>query len=329
MFASRPLCRLHPLIAVILLAAGGILVMSASPTMAQAGRLAGQVVDQDGDPVAGVTVRLQNEDRAIDVEVVTDDDGRFSRTGLEPGLSYRLTIDAEGYLPVRQEIRLDEGGSEVQIELQGGRAFAEARYQEGYGAYEQQDFASAAAAMDDVTSALQDSDEPDDLYRDALVLLGYSRGQLGETEEAEAAYQELVEAAPEDSRGYFGLGGIDANRGDIEAAIENFERAVELAPDDTRSRYALGAMYVEAERWEEAIPPLEAVRDAESVPPIVHLWLGNAYANAEQREAAIDALETYLELAPDAPEREQVEDFLEALREGDTGDGDDQGSQPR
>jgi parallel beta-helix repeat protein len=59
-------------------------------TTAGSGGLSGVLVDQDGDPIANVTVRVG------DRTAITDELGRFILNDLAPG-NYVLTVDAEGY----------------------------------------------------------------------------------------------------------------------------------------------------------------------------------------------------------------------------------------
>jgi tetratricopeptide (TPR) repeat protein len=87
-------------------------------------------------------------------------------------------------------------------------------------------------------------------------------------------------------------------------AIEHFEK---------------GAAYFDQENWDLAIVEFqEAIRLApDAAPP--YLYLGLSYyfnANADDDEEVIGLLEKFLQLAPDAEEREEVIAFIEEIRAG-------------
>ena len=70
-----------------------------APAVAQIGRLAGTVTNENGDPMPGVTVTLENPDSARPrLEQQTDDNGRFNMIGLPSG-QWTVTAETEGYQP--------------------------------------------------------------------------------------------------------------------------------------------------------------------------------------------------------------------------------------
>lgn len=69
----------------------------AATALAQSGRMSGQVVDENGDPIPGVQIRAEKPDANPPMrETTTDDDGRFSLIGFASG-QWRVTASAEGY----------------------------------------------------------------------------------------------------------------------------------------------------------------------------------------------------------------------------------------
>ena len=80
---------------VVVLAAGVL----ASTALAQGGRLAGTVLDDEGNPVAGATVVAANPDvTPARFELTTDSRGRYAILGLASG-AWRVTVEAEGFSP--------------------------------------------------------------------------------------------------------------------------------------------------------------------------------------------------------------------------------------
>jgi hypothetical protein len=100
---NRPLNVLsktrHILVLIVL--SGMVLVGSASAQSTVAGNtnsgtVLGQVLDVSEDPVANASVALQRPD-GDHATVVTMDDGSFAFHDLTPGVTYQLTIKAQGY----------------------------------------------------------------------------------------------------------------------------------------------------------------------------------------------------------------------------------------
>ncbi len=62
------------------------------------GRISGRVVDERGEPVAGIEVRLADGGSrgGRDLKDVTDDSGAFTLKGLRPGASYQLVAEEDG-----------------------------------------------------------------------------------------------------------------------------------------------------------------------------------------------------------------------------------------
>ena len=59
--------------------------VGAAPAVAQIGRIVGQAVDEDGNPMEGVTITAESvsgDFRAAGFETTTGDDGRFAIIGL-------------------------------------------------------------------------------------------------------------------------------------------------------------------------------------------------------------------------------------------------------
>ena len=74
--------------------------------VAMPGSISGHVVDDDGNPVSGATVKLAGPDGTRTVSVGAD--GSINADGLRPG-KYTVRIEADGYEPVEQTITIGPG----------------------------------------------------------------------------------------------------------------------------------------------------------------------------------------------------------------------------
>jgi hypothetical protein len=106
----------------ISLAGGLILVVSASAqsfrsTNTNTGSIQGIAVDSNNDPVPDARVALQGPD-GNRLTVVTKDEGTFSFHDVTPGVSYKLTITAEGLADWNSSITLEPGENKTLADIQ-------------------------------------------------------------------------------------------------------------------------------------------------------------------------------------------------------------------
>src|SRR5215831_8570074 len=106
----------------IALAGGLILVVSASAQSFEsanpnAGSIQGIAVDSNNDPLPDARVALQGPD-GNRLTVVTKDDGAFSFHDVTPGVSYQLTITAEGLADWNSAITVEPGENKTLADIQ-------------------------------------------------------------------------------------------------------------------------------------------------------------------------------------------------------------------
>ena len=72
--------------------------------------LSGQVLDEQGGPVASATINIKNTGTGVTREVTTNSDGIYSAPNLLPG-NYELTVTATGFQTLTQKgVTLTVGG---------------------------------------------------------------------------------------------------------------------------------------------------------------------------------------------------------------------------
>lgn len=110
---------------VLALAGGGIAAALALPTAASAqditsGRLTGDVIDADGNPVAGATVVLSSEQQGVSRTLTSGSNGTFNAAQLPVG-NYQLTVSAPGYQTVTAtDVAIQLGGNSYSFTLTPG-----------------------------------------------------------------------------------------------------------------------------------------------------------------------------------------------------------------
>ena len=100
-------------ISLLIALSGAILTVSASAQPAQAantktGSILGKVVDPSDDPIPSATVVLQGPtgDR---LTTVAKDDGSFAFPGAIPGISYQITVTADGFAEWSSSVTVEPG----------------------------------------------------------------------------------------------------------------------------------------------------------------------------------------------------------------------------
>lgn len=327
---------------VLMLLVAVALVFALTPSPAHAQRYAvarGNVIDQDGNPLPGVTVSMEfwymgprlsisataagGREQIDEIDKrrsgntrTTGDDGTFSYPDLTPNDEYRVRFEKEGYIPRELKHIFRVGGNDLGTIVLTSGDVEEARkaYDAGYEAFEKRDFNTAIAEMEKVVEVYGDSDSSDEMLVVALGVLGQGYLQLGQAAPAETALTRLMEIRLDNPIAHRGLGQVAAMKGDMAKALEHFEAAVTLEPDSAVGRYLFGYALQLSGRPADAIPQLEACLEAQSSFVQAHKSLGMAYADTGDTDQAVEHLEAYLKAAPGAPDVAEVEAKLAEIR---------------
>lgn len=318
------------------------LTLLAAPGAALAQRYAiarGTVLDQDGNPIAGVTVSMEywymgpslsvGATAAGGREQITEigkrrsgntrstgDDGAFSYPDLTPDDEYRVRFEKDGFIPLEMKhvfhVAANDLGAVVLIS--GNVEEARNAYEKGYEAFEKRDFNTAITEMEKVVNVYGDSDSSDEMLVVALGVLGQGYLQLGDPAAAETALTRLLEIRLDNPIAYRGLGQVEAMKGNMPQALEHFHAAVTLEPDSAVGRYLYGYALQLSGNAADAIPQLEACLELESSYAPAHKSLGMAYAAGGDNDNAVEHLEAYLQAMPNAPDAAEVQAKLEEIR---------------
>ena len=164
-------------------------------------------------------------------------------------------------------------------------------------------------ALDEaVQRAAGERDNPESTYLAAQALMKKEdAGRAGEE------YARLREAADEAWKA-IGESGAELLAGNTDAAMAAATRAVEVNGDHPFAHYQLGLVASRQENFQRAA---EAFGRASELKPdfaYAHYYAGLANQRIKQIAKMSDHLETFLRLAPDAPERAGVMAMLRALR---------------
>jgi tetratricopeptide (TPR) repeat protein len=140
----------------------------------------------------------------------------------------------------------------------------------------------------------------------------------GNNAEAVEHLTKAIELSPETGNYYYWRADTSIRLGQYDAAIADYTRALERMPRDRASRVGRGVAFLWTQRWQPALDDLTAVISSSPKPDRWTAWAhrarGIAYSRLDQPAAAIADYEAYLALAPNAPDRAEVEGWIAALR---------------
>jgi tetratricopeptide (TPR) repeat protein len=207
------------------------------------GRMAGTVVDTEGNPIEGVTITATSPDLSTFESVKTSDrKGRFTMAHPDVSLAYVYTFEKEGFATLQLPMRLTAGDTMRQtFTLLRGDQVAGAREGE------------AGAA---------------DGQRVSRVVEVYNQGveaqQLGDLETATAKYREAAKISPELAAPRTAVAAVAFLEVDWQSAAAEAEAALELDPGDIRAMQIRFDAYRHAgdeAKAKEAADALRAVGD--------------------------------------------------------------------
>ncbi len=313
---------------------------------AQVGNIRGKVTDTEGNPIEGVTIRIEGMEVARKYTVETDAKGEYYHGGVTRQGTYRVIAQKEGYqsafadnLQATTERRGEQGV--VDFTLQRGQSGpllfeltdeqieqmkadaenAERRQQsaaevrlnldQGLQFFNQGEYEQALTVFN---AALELDDQQPALWAN----VGNAHSKLNQNEQAVEAYQKAIDLAPEDPTLYQNMGGLYASMGDTEKARELYQKAVSLSaygdPKDAAvNYYNMGVTFINSGKSEEAIEALTKALEADPAYAEAHYQLGISMLGTGQMEESAGHLKQYLELTPDGPNAEVAKQLVEQL----------------
>ncbi|MEE8461435.1 MAG: tetratricopeptide repeat protein [Acidobacteriota bacterium] len=313
---------------------------------AQVGNIRGKVTDAEGNPIEGVSIRIEGMEVARKYTVETDAKGEYYHGGVTRQGTYRVIAKKEGYqsafadgLQATSDRRGEQGL--VDFTLQRGqsgpllfeltdeqieemkadaenaerrqKSSAEVRLNmdQGLQFFNQGEYEQALTVFN---AALELDDQQPALWAN----VGNAHSKLNQNEQAVEAYQKAIDLAPEDPTLYQNMGGLYASMGDTEKARELYQKAVSLSaygdPKDAAvNYYNMGVTFINSGKSEEAIEALTKALEADPGYEEAHYQLGISMLGTGQMEESADHLKKYLELAPQGPNAEVAKQLVEQL----------------
>ncbi len=300
-----------------LLAVGFLCVLETPDTAgAQAGSIRGEVVDDDGQAVAGVEILVESEGGVTRRrKTKTNDKGNFTMAGLGSGM-YTVTFHKEGfeaaniqgvYVPIGEAARLGEVVlprlPEDWVDPDAQKHFDEAVALTNKGDYQ--------AAIESFETVLELAPGHEEIHYN----LAFAYEKVGNTEKTIEHYEKALELRPDYYEANLAMGDIYINRQDWSQAGEYLKKAVEARPDEVVAQYNYGAVTMNLGEMAAAQAAFEKVLELDPSRAFAHYQVGMILVSQTKNEEAIEHLEKYLELDPEGARAQTVRGILETLKQ--------------
>jgi len=288
--AVRPLVlEVGMLLAVVLIVSGGV-------AQASVGRMRGTVVDEAGDPIAGVQVTITCADLAgFREEKTTNKDGTFQVSFAQPHHVYSYLFVKAGYQSLQQEI----GGSGT------------AQMKETFSMN-----SSAAMTMEETAAEI-----PSVVGTNAAITAfneGIAALKSGDLGTARAGFEAAIVEDPELGQAHAALAGVFLDERQYEKALAAANTALALRPADREALQVSYEAYRKLGRDEEAAAVSEALKAAEDSLATARRTYneGGAAYQAEDLETALAKFQEAASLDPNLYDAHHAVASL-LLKEGD------------
>ena len=241
---------------------------------------------------AGFLARKGDKDKALSV---LDQVEAFAPGKIE-------IVDLRGKITKGEQVKplvatASDGAAEILLDLAtalnrgGGEPFV--RLYLEYALALRPDNDAALVQLASVAEQMKDSEKAIELYRRipadsplkgiSDLQLGLNLADLDKKDEAIAHLKALVEASPEDMRGYLALGGVYSSKEDFSSAADLYDKAVALlktpAPTDWNVFYQRGIAYERLKEWPKAEPNFRKALELNPDQPQVMNYLGYSWVD--------------------------------------------------
>lgn len=154
-----------------------------------------------------------------------------------------------------------------------------------------------------------DEAAPQEIY-----VAGQSLNRLDRHGEARDMFRRLDAGDEENAWTFIGRSAIAAIDGQRDAALEAATRAATLAPDQFHTQYQLGLVKIAADDFGGAAEALERATQIDDGDAYAHYYAGVAFNKIRRLDKMAEHFRAFVQIAPEAPERPQVDAILRTLR---------------
>jgi len=236
-----------------------VLLCSALASAQGVGRQAGSVVDEEGNPLEGVSVTIKDSDEST----VSDAEGKWRFLRLNTPRTYIFVFKKEGYITNNTSKEVIDGPANRTFEV---------------------------VLQKIVITPAQEANQ---LFNEGNALM-----RQRDFEGALEKYKRAVELQPEDVQYQFSTGVCLFFMKDYEGALEYFEPNAPTLSGNAQAMALIGDSYFNTEQYEKAVEIYGMLRDRQVVDQSSLANLANALHQLERYEEEIAVLEDVINLDP-------------------------------
>ncbi len=168
-----------------------------------------------------------------------------------------------------------------------------------------------SGAYDEVVAEVDrtSTQDPDKVYLAAL-----SQQKLAKQPDAVRLLTILANRGEEDAWRAIGQSALRLNEGNLDAALAASSDAIELAVDLCQAQYQHGLVLSAKQDFGGAAVAFEKAATADPRWAYAHYYAGMAHQRMNRVDLMAKFFESFLKLAPNAPERGQVESIMRTIR---------------
>jgi tetratricopeptide (TPR) repeat protein len=287
----------------------------------------GTIKDSKGKGIPDAKLILKNKENGRQIVIKTNSEGKYEHAMI-PHADYDLKIEKEGYQSATTEWNLKVWGqTPIEVAKDYNLATVEEYkrwkdegaanelYKEAAEAIRKGDCATATKKAADVIAKFP-------THASSYFIVAHCFNQEGKIDDAIANYQQVLKNKPEVEdatypllayQANFELGVLLIKKQDNEGALEAFARAAELKKDDPEVFFYLGSLQFNAGKTDDAKANLEKALTLDPKHAGANRNMGSVYLKLGDFAKAIQYMKAYLELAPNAPDKKQIEDTIAAI----------------
>lgn len=278
------------------------------------GRISGYILDEEGNPIEGVTVKLFSLRAGAGFEIQSEKDGKFTAAWLRGG-GWNLDFEKFGYETKKISVSVEEMGKrlppiEIRMRKVEGMVVTEDLRDE---LVKGNEFFNAGQYPEAIEVYSKMLEENPDIY----ILnknIGNCYFEMEDYDQAQAYYEKILEQDPENVDAKIAIGNCYANRGENETALEWYNKVEFESIKDAVVLYNIGTNLYNSGNYNEALRYYQ--RTVEIQPENLDgiYQLGLCFLTMGNKDESIKMFERYLELDSDSERAAQVRGFLDYLR---------------
>jgi len=269
----------------------------------------GKVVDEQGDPLNKVLILFTDPQAGTSFQCKSNKKGEFMRVGM-PISTYKVRAELVGYKVYETYIEL-RGVTHVQVDIRLPKVqedvVQDEHFQKGMDNFEKKLFQEAAEEFRQSLAIYPDSIEIN--YNLAVSLIN-----IGLFDEAVSSLLK-VESLKSDMPGlYMAMATAYEKKNELPQSLDAYIKAAAQNPADHLPMYYAGAIHFKLGESEKALLAYtEAIKRNDQFAP-VYYQVGVVASALSKFADAVSYFETFLTLAPNAPESTAVKEMVAELK---------------